>query len=75
MYVDDLTSGAEDVGSAYNFYIKAKLCLAEVSFNLRKIDSNSQDLRQMNTGNKQPLCHDASATNSRSQMKDSHETT
>ena len=73
MYVDDLTSGAEDVGSAYN--IKAKLCLAEVSFNLRKIDSNSQELQQRITGNKQPLCHDASATNSRSQMKNSHETT
>ena len=34
VYVDDLTSGAEDVDSAYDFYIKAKLRLVEVGFNL-----------------------------------------
>ena len=47
----------------------------EASFNLRKFDSNSQELRKRIAGNEQPLCHDASATNSRSQMKNSHETT
>ena len=75
VYVDDLVSGAEDVDSAYDFYIKAKLRLAEASFNLRKFDSNSQELRKRIAGNEQPLCHDASATNSQSQIKNSHETT
>ena len=46
VYVDDFTSGAEDVDSAYDFYIdiKAKLRLAEASFYLRIFDSNSQEL-------------------------------
>ena len=75
VYVDDLASGAEDIDSAYDFYIKANLRLEEASFNLRKFDSNSQELQKRIARNEQPLCHDASATNSRSQMKTSHETT
>ena len=55
VYVDDLALGAEDVDSAYDFYIKAKLRLAEASFNLRKFDSNSQELRKRIAGNEQLL--------------------
>ena len=46
LYVDDLASGAQDIDSAYDFYIKLKLHLAEASFNLRKYDTNSPELRQ-----------------------------
>ena len=45
IYVDDLASGAHDVDSAYNFYIKSKLRLAEASFNLRKFSSSSPELQ------------------------------
>ena len=44
VYMDDLASGARNVDSAYDFYIKSKLRLAEASFNLRKFESNSTEL-------------------------------
>ena len=46
IYVDDLTAGSHDVESAFEFYLKSKLRLAEASFNLRKFDTNSPELRQ-----------------------------
>ena len=45
IYVDDLTAGSHDVESAFEFYLKSKLRLAEASFNLRKFDTNSPELR------------------------------
>jgi len=53
VYVDDLTTGSGDVESAYEFYIKAKLRLAEASFNLRKFESNSPELRRRIQENEQ----------------------
>ena len=68
IYVDDLASGAQDVDSAYDFYIKSKLRLAEASFNLRKFDSNYLELRQRIAENEQLLCR--STTNTQPQMDD-----
>lgn len=44
IYVDDLTTGASNVELGYEFYLKAKLRLAEAGFNLCKFVSNSTDL-------------------------------
>uniref|UniRef100_A0A1X7V227 Reverse transcriptase domain-containing protein n=1 Tax=Amphimedon queenslandica TaxID=400682 RepID=A0A1X7V227_AMPQE len=44
IYVDDLTTGASNVELGYEFYLKAKLQLAEAGFNHRKFVSNSTDL-------------------------------
>ena len=41
IYVDDLSSGAEDDDVAYELYIKSKQRLSEGGFNLRKFLSNS----------------------------------
>ena len=46
IYVDDLTTGSHDADSAYEFYIKSNMRLAEASFNLRKFDTKSTELRQ-----------------------------
>lgn len=45
IYVDDHATGF-DVDSAYKFFIKSKTCLSKASFNLRKFDTNSLELRQ-----------------------------
>ena len=55
IYMNDVMAGALDVQSAYEFYIKAKLCLAEASFNLRKFATNSPELRQRISDNGQSL--------------------
>ena len=58
--VDDLTAGSRDVEGAYEFYVKAKLRLAEASFNLRKFESNSSELRQRIQENERKPCRDSS---------------
>ena len=55
IYVDDLTAGSHDVESAFEFYLKSKLRLAEASFNLRKFDTNSPELRRKISDNEQML--------------------
>ena len=72
VYVDDLASGAQDIDGAYEFYIKSKLRLAEASFNLRKFDSNSPELRQRIAENEQSLCQDPSTTKPQSHVDDLH---
>ena len=60
IYIDDLSSGAEDDDAAYELYIKSKQRLSEGGFNLRKFLSNSPILMeriQQNEGS------DASANN------------
>ena len=47
LYVDDLTSGEVDVGSAFRLYQQAKAVMAEGSFNLRKWKSNSEELMKL----------------------------
>ena len=60
IYVDDLTVGSHDMESAYEFYIKSKVRLAEASFNLRKFDTNSPELRQRINYNERILCQGSS---------------
>ena len=55
IYVDDLTAGSNDADSAYEFYVKSKMRLAEANFNLRKFDTNSPELRQTIEQNEQLL--------------------
>ena len=55
MHVDDLTAGSHDVESAFECHLKSKLRLAEVSFNLRKFDTNSPELRQRISESEQTL--------------------
>ena len=55
IYVDDLTAGSHDVESTFEFYLKSKLCLAKASFNLRKFDTNSPELRQRISESEQTL--------------------
>ena len=55
IYVDDLTAGSHNVESAFQFYLKSKLPLAEASFNLRKFDTNSPELRRRINDNEQML--------------------
>ena len=43
-HVDDLNSGNQTVGEAFNFYVWSKLILSEAHFNLRKFKSNSSEL-------------------------------
>ena len=62
VYVDDLASGAQDVDSAYNFYIKSKY-LAEASFNLRKL--KLQNCGKGFAENERSLCQEPPATKSR----------
>ena len=47
IYVDDLVSGADDVKSIYEFYVKSKVRLASAGFNLRKFVTNSHELRDL----------------------------
>lgn len=47
IYVDDLVSGAEDVNSAYKFYLKSKVRLSLAGFNLREFVTNSNELRDL----------------------------
>ena len=44
IYVDDLSSGAPEINTAYELYLKSKLRLAEGGFNLRKFASNCPEL-------------------------------
>ena len=53
VYVDDLTAGSHDANSAYEFYVKSKMRLAEANFNLRKFDTNSPELYQRIQQNEQ----------------------
>ena len=46
IYVDDVATGAATVDEAYQFYKRANSHLAKASFNLRKFESNSSELRQ-----------------------------
>ena len=46
VYVDDLTSGDGDVDRTFELYVKSKLRLKEAGFNLRKIGTNSEELRE-----------------------------
>ena len=46
IYVDDLTSGDSDVDGTFELYVKSKLRLKEAGFNLRKFDTNSEELRE-----------------------------
>lgn len=46
-YIDDVVSGATDVESAYPYYLKSKLRLAEAGFKLRKFVTNSDDVRHV----------------------------
>ena len=49
IYVDDLTAGSREVEGAYEFYFKAKLRLAEASFNLRAThQSYAEESKRMN---------------------------
>ena len=52
--------GSHDVESAYEFYIKSNVRLAEASFNLRKFDTNSPELRQRINYNERILCQGSS---------------
>ena len=45
IYVDDVTSGANNDEEAFQFYEKAKIRLAESGFNLRKFTTNSSELQ------------------------------
>ena len=58
IYTDDLTAGSHDTDSAYEFYVKSKLRLAEANFNLRKFDTNSPQLRKRIESNEQLLSPD-----------------
>ena len=44
IYVDDLSSRASEVDTAYELYVNSKLRLAEGGFNLRKFVSNCPEL-------------------------------
>ena len=46
LHVDDLTSGANSVEEAFEFYEKSKERLSEGGFNLRKFKSNSKELEK-----------------------------
>ena len=46
IYVDDVATSLTDVDVAYQFYLKAKQHLAKASFNLRKFETSSPQLRQ-----------------------------
>ena len=52
--------GSHDMESAYEFYIKSKVHLAEASFNLRKFDTNSPELRQRINYNEWIVCQGSS---------------
>ena len=56
IYVDDVATGSADVNTAYEFYTKAKLHLAQANFNLRKFESNSPELRHRIQESEQELC-------------------
>ena len=47
IYVDDLVSGADDVDSAREFYLKSKMRLANAGFKLRKFVTSSQLLHDI----------------------------
>ncbi|XP_047132421.1 uncharacterized protein LOC124811158 [Hydra vulgaris] len=46
LHVDDLNSGSNDLNQCINFFTKARDCLHEANFNLRKFESNSMKLEQ-----------------------------
>ena len=46
-----MISGDNEVKSAFELYMKSKLCLAEGGFNLRKWRSSSQKLIELIEGN------------------------
>lgn len=47
MRKDDITTKLSSAKEGYEFYLKAKVRLAEAGFNLRKFVTNSSDLRNM----------------------------
>ena len=47
LYVDDLSTEANNVGEAFDYFCKCKDRLEVGSFNLRKFRSNSAELEQM----------------------------
>ena len=47
LHVDDLSTGANNVDEAFDYFCKCKDRLEEGSFNLRKFRSNSVELEQM----------------------------
>ena len=51
LHVDDLISGANSLSEVLGFFLKCKQRLAEASFNLRKFESNSQQLELAVNGN------------------------
>ena len=56
IYVDDVATGSADVDTAYEFYVRAKMHLAQASFNLRKFESNSPELCRRIQENERELC-------------------
>ena len=51
--MDDVAASVANVDEGYNFYLRAKLHLSRASFNLRRFESNSLDLRQRIRENEQ----------------------
>ena len=47
LYVDDLSTGANNVDEAFGYFCKCKDRVEEGSFNLRKFRSNPAELEQM----------------------------
>ena len=47
LHIDDLSTGANNVDEAFDYFCKRKDRLEEGSFNLRKFRSNSAELKQM----------------------------
>lgn len=47
LYVDDLSTGTNDIEEGYEIYKQSKQCLAQGGFNLRKWASNSGDLMKL----------------------------
>ena len=55
IYVDDLVSGGQNVETTLKLYEDSKDCLAKANFNLRKIATNSEELRQRIRHNEEEL--------------------
>ena len=53
-YVDDLISGGDTIQEAFNMYMVAKQAMIEGGFNLRKRNSNSQELLTRITASDHP---------------------
>ena len=55
LYVDDLLAGASDVHEGFNIYQQSKELMAKGAFNLRKWNSNSQNLLQLINNEDEPV--------------------